>query len=109
MALDIDELLQSSLPSIVEGFKKELSSKISWQVQEQAAKAVTEHTSEWIKTNILPEITTSLVESKEGLIGLGQKMGPAIIDALVASMLDAMKKNLESSYKRDEIFKALFK
>jgi hypothetical protein len=103
-----EELVALALPSVVEGLKKDLSGRIEWQVKEDAAKLVSAHVQEYVKSEILPAITLQLIESKDGLIALGGTLGPAIVEALTASLLAGLKERLEKSWERDIIFKAMF-
>lgn len=104
-----DELVELALPSVLDGLKQELTRTIDWQVKERAAKLVGDHVETWIKENILPEITSILIESKEGLIQLGAKVGPALVEEMTAALLAQFKKNLEQSWDREKIFSAMFK
>ena len=108
MPIDMDALLEASLPSIIEGMKTKITTQISWELESKAAEAVSKHIQSWIEQNVLPAINEQLMESKEGLIAAGAAMGPMIVEALTAAMLDDLKKKLESDYKRREIYKVMF-
>jgi predicted N-formylglutamate amidohydrolase len=103
----INDLLEAAKPSIIEGLKKEIKQSITYQMQEAAAKAVREHTTNWITENVIPEITKELVESKEGLVALGAKLAPVLLDSLTESFADTIKKKMESSWERKKVFEAL--
>lgn len=105
----ISEMLEAAKPSIIEGFKQEIKQSITWEVKQKAASMVAEETAKWVKENIIPEIVKELVESKEGLIGVGAKLAPAMVEGLVASMTEAFKKKMEQSWERKKIFEAIFK
>lgn len=104
-----EELVALALPSVVEGLKKDLSGRIEWQVKEDAAKLVSAHVQEFVKAEILPAISLQLIESKDGLIALGGTLGPAIVEALTASLLGELQKKLTASWDRAKIFEAMFK
>lgn len=103
----INELLEAAKPSIIEGLKKEIQQTVTYQMQEAAAKAVREHTTQWINENVIPEITAQLVESKDGLISLGAKLAPMLLDSMTESFAGAIKKKMESSWERKKIFESL--
>lgn len=104
-----EELVALALPSVIDGLKKDLSSRIEWQVKEDAAKLVSAHVQEYVKQEILPAITLQLIESKDGLIALGGTLGPAIVTALTEAMLAELQKKLTASWDRAKIFEAMFK
>ena len=57
----------------------------------------------------MPEIIKELVESKQGLIAVGAKLAPALVEELVKSMADAFKKKMEQSWERKKVFEAIWK
>lgn len=103
-----EEMLELAMPSVIEGMKKELTQSITWDVKNTASKLIVDHVSEWVKENILPDISTQLAENKDSLIAVGIQMGPLMVQALSEAMLVDLKKNLESSWDRQKIYKALF-
>lgn len=104
-----DELVELALPSVLEGLKQEIKGTIDWNVKNDAAKLVSEHVSTFLKEEILPEITRQLLESKDGLITLGTSLGPALVEAMTAALLEEFKKKLQNSWERSKIFEAMFK
>lgn len=104
----VQELIEKSLPSMINGMKAELRQSIDWQVKDQAAKIVGAAVQEWIKENIIPEIHAALVESKEGLVLLGLEFSKRAVAEIADAMANTLKTNLERSYKRSEIFKKMF-
>jgi len=108
-AEQINEMLEAAKPSIIEGFKKEIANNISYEVKSAASRVIIEETTKWVKENIIPEVVKSLVESKEGLIAVGAKLAPQMVESLVEGALKDFKKNIESSYSRNKIMEAMFK
>ena len=108
MPVDIEQLVQQSLPSMLEGLKDEIKTalirKIEWDCTNQISKTV----SDWVTENVIPEIVKELNESKEGLISVGVNLAPVMVEALTANMLESFKKKLESSYDRNKIYEACF-
>lgn len=108
-AEQINEMLEAAKPSIIEGFKQEIKQSISWEVKNNAAKIVAEETTKWVKENIIPELIKELVESKNGLISVGAKLAPAMVESLVESMANDFKSKMEKSWDRSRIFEVIFK
>lgn len=106
-AEQIAEMLEAAKPSIIESIKADVKQSISWEVKETCAKEVRTHVEAWIKENVLPEVTAALVESKEGLIAIGVKLGPAVVDAVVIEMTKSVAEKLSKSWERKKIFEAL--
>lgn len=100
----MDELLEAAKPAVIESLKKELTQGITYEARNEMSKMVQKHVTDWVKENIIPEITKTLIESKEGMISLGVKLAPVIVDEMVKSATETIKKNLESSWSRKEIF-----
>jgi hypothetical protein len=103
-----EEMVELALPSVLEGLKAEIKATIDWQIKQDAGKLVSDHVTEYIKENVLPEISLQLIESKDGLIALGATLGPALVEAMTASLLEKFKENLQG-YRRTQIFEAMFK
>lgn len=108
-AEQINEMLEAAKPSIIEGFKQEIKSSISWEVKNKAAEIVADETAKWVKENIVPEIVKQLVESKEGLISVSVKLAPMMVESLVTAMADEFKNKMQNSWDRTKIFEAIFK
>lgn len=109
MKEQVEEALQAALPSIVEGLKKELQQTISWQVKDAVTKQVVGIVTDWVQTEIVPEIHSQLTEQKEGLVALAPKLGEAITAQLSEALSLSVKEKLERSWERQKIFEALFK
>lgn len=105
----VEAALQASLPSIVEGLKKEITQTVSWEVKNQVTKQVVETVKDWVQVEIIPEIHRILTEEKEGLITLAPSIGKEIITSLSVSLQETLTKKLEQSWERQKIFEALFK
>ncbi len=105
----INELLEQAKPSIIEGLKKDVADCISWSTKQEAGKIISQTVSDWVKENIVPEITKSLIEGKDGLVSSGISLAPMMVEALTAGMLADFKKKMESEWERRKVFDALFK
>jgi hypothetical protein len=103
----VNELLESAKPSIIQSIKDELKQSITYEMKQACAQQVKAHTEQWIKENVIPEITTALIEGKDGLVGVGVKLGPAIVDEVVKGMTAAVAENLKNSWDRKKVFESL--
>ena len=104
----IKELLDAARPDVVAGLKQELTKSIEWEAKNSASRVITETVNAFMVEEIVPEIKRRLTEDKEAIIATALVGAPQMAEALAASMLATMKTNLESSWKRGEIFKKLF-
>lgn len=105
----VAEIFADVKPSLVESLKKELFSSIEWQAKESVRSIVAAEVSKWCEENVVPEIRTRLVESKEGILAAVVPATENIAVELGKALADSLGKNLAAgSYKRAAIFKALF-
>jgi len=81
---------------------------VTWEIKQKAAEIVAKETTKWINENIIPELIAYLVESKNGLLQIGAKLAPRMVEELTKILIDGFKKKLESSYERGLIIKSLF-
>jgi uncharacterized protein (DUF1778 family) len=104
----VREILEQAKPEIIAGLKAEVIQSARWDLSQEAAKLVKTEVEQFIAAEIIPIVKQNLIESKEGLISLVAPMTEQIMVALANELAQQAKKNLEQSYKRREIFKALF-
>lgn len=96
-------------PALVEQLKTDLMNSISWQAKETVTNVLGAEIKAWCAENLIPEIRALLTESKEGLVASIVPATEQMAAALGKAMAETMLKNLDAgSYKRDDIFKALF-
>jgi len=105
--IQINEMLEAAKPSIINGFKEEISKNITWEIREKAAAVIQKEVEAWVKENVIPEVLKGLTERKEGFIGLGVEFGQQAVQLISQSMTDTLKKKLESSWERKKIFTAM--
>jgi len=105
----IQEMLESAKPAVIESLKEELKGSVTREAKQEVIQMVRQHVKEWVQENIIPEITSSLIESKDGIISAGVKMGQGIAEELSVGMTQLIKENMESTWKRQEFFKALLR
>lgn len=104
---EIDSLLEQAKPNMIKAVTDELVKSVGYDVRAKASALINAHVEAWVKENVLPEITTQLVESKESLVSLGVKLGPAIVDTVVHSLTTEVSERLTKSWERKKIFEAL--
>lgn len=103
----MNELLEAAKPAVIESLKTELAKGISYEARQKCADMVRRHVEEWVVENILPEVTASMIESKDGLISVAVGLAPTVVDEIQKAVIVSVKNNLETSYKRKQIFDAL--
>lgn len=103
----VKELLDAAKPAVIESLKRELAQTISYDVKQQAARLINEAVTSWVNENIIPEITARLVESKDGLIALGAKIAPAMVEQLAEGVSKTIADKMKESWGRRELFKTL--
>lgn len=103
----LNEIFESVKPSLIEGLKEELKSGIQWEAKQEIAKQIQKAVTDWASVNILPDVVSMLVESKEGIMKCAFQASESIVAEMSKSMAKTVKKNLEQSYTRSKIFKAL--
>jgi hypothetical protein len=103
----INELLEAAKPSVIESLKRELTQMVSYEVRSEAAKIVQAETVKWVNENIVPAIIAALVEQKDGMISIGTKLGPALVDEITKGMVTTVSEKLKQSWERKKIWEAL--
>jgi len=104
----MQQLVADATQNLQIQLQQNLVKRLEFAVAESAASLVRSHVEEWIKQNVLPDVTTLLQDSKSALLASSIEGANAIAEGLAKGMKDTMLKNLESPYKRSEIFKTLF-
>lgn len=103
----IEEAVSSTVPSVLAGLRKEISERALNSARETALAAINKAVSDWCITELVPEIHRTLAESKDGLVSMVPTMASGVIQAITDAMADSIKKKLETSWQRQQIFKAL--
>lgn len=103
----ISQAVADVLPNVLAGFKSELSESILREARGQAVALVNKAVTDWVASELVPEIKAALVESKQGLIATAPKLAESLTEAMVAAFSESVKKKLETSWERKKIFEAL--
>ena len=104
----IEQAVQDSLPSILRGLKEQLEEKAIQEAGQVVSGIVRGVVQEWVKEQIIPVLTATLVEHKEGIIAVAPKLASMTTELLVEAMIVDLKKSLENSWDRRKILKAMF-
>lgn len=105
----IADIFADVKPSLVESLKKELFSSIEWQAKETVRGIVAKEVETWCQENVIPAIKERLVESREGILSAVVPATEAVATELGKALAESLAKNLAAgSYKRGQIFKAMF-
>lgn len=104
----VAEIFADVRPSLVESLKKELAGSIEWTAKEEIRQIVSKEVRAWCEAEIVPAIKVRLVESREGILAAIVPATESIATDLGKALAESLAKNLETSYKRSGIFKALF-
>ena len=105
----IQGLIEKSMPDIKKSVVEHVASRMSWTVSDMLATQVREFVTEWVKENILPDLATYLLSNKEMLAGVAKETAPKLAILFSEAMAENIKKNLEISYNRQQIFDAMLK
>jgi hypothetical protein len=89
---------------MVEETKTEITRKINWTLAEEVNKIV----KDFITTEIAPEIKAQLVENKPAILKAIAVMTEQFSMDLTEALLAQARENLNQSWKRNEIMKAMF-
>ena len=103
----LNELLEQVKPSIVEGFKKEIQSSLTYNVMQQVSTVIRGHVDQWLKENVIPDITAFLVENKEGIIKVAPALADKMCEQLTVALTTEMAARLQNQWSRKKIFQAM--
>lgn len=104
----IASILQDAKPSIIAGLKDQVIQQVKWESNNLISKMIQEEVSAFMAAEVIPHLKSNLIESKDGLIAIAVNASQSIVEDLTKSMAGELKGRLETSYKRQQIFKALF-
>jgi hypothetical protein len=103
----INQAVSDAMPDILAGLRKEIAEAAVSQARQSAQFAVQKAVNDWITTNLIPEILTTLSDNKAGLIAMCPKLAEGITMVMTEAFVAEVKKKLESSWERKKIFEAL--
>jgi uncharacterized membrane-anchored protein YjiN (DUF445 family) len=103
----IDNIIENAKPDIINSLKTEAVKTITTNFNYAASNLITEAVKKWTAEEVIPEILSSLTESKDGLIQVGVKAGTEIVEEFAKAMTMQIKESMESSWKRQNLIKTL--
>jgi len=103
-----EEMLKQAIPKVIESLREELTRSVSWEVKNKAIQTVQDFVVEWVKTNILPEVGNELVGMKDELVEEGKRSVSTMVTEVSNALGEHLRKQLEQSWTRGQIFKAMF-
>jgi uncharacterized protein with von Willebrand factor type A (vWA) domain len=104
----VQEILEASMPDLKKAVVEEMKSHIGWEAREEAMKLVSEAITAFVASEIVPEIKAQLEASKDGLVATGVAAAPMLVEEIAKALCTSVKEKMENSYRRGEVFKALF-
>ena len=105
----ITSILDEAKPDIIKGLRDETVRQAHWEMNPVVSKLIQDEVVSFMTAEIIPVLKAQLAESKDGLISLAIVTANSITEELAKSMVDGVKKKMESSYSRQHVFEALFK
>ena len=105
----IEQATQGAVKSVREQLVRDLTAAIDYDIRQSIADQISAHVSTWIEENVLPDITTGLVEGKPGLVVLGKDLAHTVVQEVASKMTDDVKKRVDDSWTRRKIYEALFR
>jgi hypothetical protein len=86
----------------------DLVSSLHREVTYAATQAVREHVQEWVKENVLPDVSAILVAGKASLVNTAGAVAEKMCEQLAESMTETLQEKLAKSWERKKIFEAMF-
>jgi hypothetical protein len=104
---DLKSIMESATEQLKSQLKDQLVNKVQWQMDSTAENLIKNHVVDWMKENVLPEVTAILQDQKVGLVNAVASAAPKMAETLAKRMTTSFQKNLESYSGRD-FFKKMF-
>jgi hypothetical protein len=106
---DLKDFLEANKAEINKAVKdatiKQLLEEYRWPITDTISQVVTE----FIKTEIVPEVKAALVGEKSAIVDAAIKACADISDTLAKGLMQDAAKNVGSEYRRKQIVDAIFK
>lgn len=103
----IEQLLEDSIPSIIENLKKELQQSVSYDVKNVLQAEITKQVKDWYSENLAAEIKAILDDNRSGLITIAPTICNGIQDQIATAITGQIEETLSQSWGRSALFKAL--
>lgn len=103
----ITEAVSGAMPDILAGLRKEIAETAIYQAKQSAQHAVQKAVTDWVTENLVPEVLTTLMDNKSGLVALAPTLAEGMMAAMQTAFIGSITEKLKSSYERKKIFEAL--
>jgi vacuolar-type H+-ATPase subunit C/Vma6 len=104
---DLKSIMESATEQLKSQLKDQLVNKVQWQIDLTAENLIKTHITDWMKENVLPEVTAILRDQKVGLVNAAASAAPKMAEVLSERMVTSFQNNLEG-YRGREIFSKMF-
>ncbi len=105
---DMKAIVSQATANLKSQLTASLTAKLDSEVKFVASQAVREHVQEWVKANVLPDVTAILTTGKASLVNTAASAAEAMCQELSKSMAASLKERLEKPWERKKIFEAMF-
>lgn len=102
------EILDGAIEKIRDAVIDQATSEASWHCKSAIEHEIREIVRDFVKSEIAPEIITSLNEKKSVIIEAAIVSAENMATMLAESMAAQLAENLGKSYQREKIFKEMF-
>lgn len=104
----IASILEEAKPDIIKGLRDEAVRQAHWEMNPVVSKLINDEIVTFMTTEIIPEVRMALVDGKDGLLSVAIAAANQVAVDLATALTKDLQAKLEQSYKREQIFKALF-
>ena len=103
---ELAKFLEDNREAVMKASRDAIIEKIKDSMKWSLPDAVHQTVTEFLKTEIAPEVGKMLVAEKEMILGAARKSAAALSNTLAEKMMLAVTTNLDG-YRAEEVFKAL--
>lgn len=102
------EIIDGAMEQIKNGVVEEAKSHISWVTKDAVEMKIREVINKWVEKEVAPELVVSLNKNKSAIMSAAVMSAQDVAKLLADVMTKKLAENLTTSYKRNNILKALF-
>ena len=102
------EIIADAMEQIKSAVVSEATRQITWDVKNEVGKQIHSIVEDFIQVEVAPELKKLMIENKSLITDAAVTSANEMAEMLAKSITAKMAENLGTSYKRTEIFKALF-
>lgn len=109
MDFDVDAMVKSAIPQMIENMKDSLAKKINAHAENVAVSACGEAVKKWVQEQMIPEIIAQLETNKQKMIDQSKAVADVIGEGLAEALKAKIAESLKSSYNVSDIVQKLLK